>query len=78
MDGRLAEDQRLARCGVGPSHVKQGCPRDHHLRHAGQLDEGSSKPMFGGFFFGLVLAEAQVARATDVVDAFRSNDCAPH
>ena len=41
VNGRLAEDQRLARCGVGAGHVKQGCPRNHHLRQTGQNDEGS-------------------------------------
>ena len=35
VDGRLEEDQCLARCGVGPGHVKQGCQRHHHLRQVG-------------------------------------------
>ena len=50
VDGRLAEDMRLARFGLCPGHVKQGCEQHHHLRQAVQTDEGSGMPpMFAGF-----------------------------
>ena len=34
VDGRLAEDQHLARCSVGIGHVKPNSQRYNHLRQA--------------------------------------------
>ena len=63
--------------GFTPGHVKQGCQRQQHLRQAGQIDEGSRKPLCWLIFCGLVLAEAHMERATDVVAIGRPNDRAP-
>ena len=49
------------------AHVKRGCQRHHHLRQAGQVDEGSrTPPVFARFFWPGACGE-QMARTTDVV-----------
>ena len=67
MNGRHTEDRRVARCGVGPGHVKPGCQYttiSDKLAESTKAQEGHQCLLDS---FVLVRTEAQVERATDVV-----------